>query len=197
MAIEIYQLVIEGNLNNEIRQNVLHFQGTGTNNADTQAGGESLVAGWIANIEALYLACLPGSYSIDLEWARRVSPKTSTQVFDQAQYLQKPGTRGTDATTQQVAPCIFLVPPTGTKSGGKIFMPACPQGDLIGQAFAAAYVTATNALVAALQAGFTQAGITWIGFIYSRKLGSGVPIASHHLSQVVGIQKGRRKAVAD
>lgn len=197
MAIEIYELVIEGRLAGEQRENVLHFQGTGTNPADTQLTGVSLVTTWVTTFEPLFLACLPASYSLELLSARRATPKPSTVVKEQNQFNDVVGTRGTNATTQQISPSIFLVPPIGTKSGGKIFMPGAPQGDVATNQFTAGYITAINAFVSALQTGGTSSGMTWIGFIYSRKLKSGVPIASFHLSPLIGIQNRRRTPVAD
>jgi hypothetical protein len=195
MATETYELTLEGLLGQEYRENTMHWQAVGSNPADTEAGGESLVSGWKTHIMPLWLACLPVSYQLSMVSARRVDPKISTVVRQQSVAGAETGTRSTNSTAQQTCPCIFMIPPMGNKTGGKIFMPGVAQGDITGNSYVAPYNAAITAFMAAVIAGFAQSGITWEQVIFSKKLLTSVPITDYHLSPVIGYIGKRRKAV--
>jgi len=193
VATETYELDIDGTLNLSYRSTTLHFSGVGVSSGDTLAAGESLNAGFQANLETLFLATLPGTYYLMQYRARRVTPKPSAVALIQYAPAAQYGTRGPQATSQQCCPSIFLVPTMGTKSGGKIFWPAISQGDLVDSAYAAGFKTAVDAFIAAAVAGFTQSGITWTLAIYSRKLATTSTVAGHNFIPVIGFQSKRRK----
>lgn len=195
MANRCFSLNIQGVLQSSYRETVLHFQSTGTNDNDTLAAAESLVNGWHTAIRALWLATLPPSYYLIRLEARRELLHPSAEGRKFYGVGADPGTRGSNATAQQLCPSIFLVPTMGVKSGGKIFWPAIPQGDLVQGSPATAWQTTVDAVLAAQISGFTNAGITWTQCILSRKLGTFSNISSHSYSPVVGFQSKRRKPV--
>jgi hypothetical protein len=195
MANRAFQLSVQGILNSSYRETVLHFQSTGTNDNDTLAAAESLCNGWHTAVRALWLATLPPTYFLVRLAARRVQLKPSATGCKYYGIGLDPGTRGADAGPQQTCPSIFLVPTMGVKSGGRIFWPSIPQGDLIQSALAAGWQTAVDAAIAAMVTGFTNAGITWTLCVFSRKLGTISNVASHNYSPVIGYQGRRRKPI--
>lgn len=195
MANRIFSLQIQGVLNASYRDTVLHFQSTGTNDNDTVAAGESLCNGWNTAIRALWLATLPGSYFLVRLQARREVLHPSAETCKYYGVGADPGTRGSTANAQQICPAVFLVPTMGVKSGGRIFWPCIPDGDIVQGVPVAGWQTAVDAVIAALVAGFTNAGITWTLAVFSRKLGTVSNVASHSMSPVVGFQGKRRKPV--
>lgn len=195
MANRVFQLEVQGTLLSSYRENVLHFQSSGTNDNDTLAAAESLVNGWHTAIRTLWLATLPATYSISRLAARRVGLKPSAVGRRFYGFGAQPGTRGSDATAEQTCPSVFLVPTMGVKSGGKIFWPAIPQGDIVQSALASSWQTVADSCIAAMISGFTNAGITWTLCVYSRKLNTISNVASHSYSAVIGFQGRRRKPV--
>jgi hypothetical protein len=193
MATETYELAIQGLLASSYRETVLHFSGVGVASGDTLAAGESLINGFVTAAEGLFAATLPPTFSITGYRARRSTPAPSAVAHLQYPPGYLPGTRGSGSTSQQCCPSIFLVPTMGTKSGGKIFWPAVPQGDILDNVYGAAWKTAVDATIAALVAGFTNAGITWTLAIFSRKHLSTSTVAGHNYSPVIGFQSRRRK----
>lgn len=195
MATRIYQLNIEGVLQASYRQTTLHFQSGGTNDNDTVAAGESLLAAFNTSAMTNFLATLPGNYNVVRMTARRVALNPSAGTCMYYGVGLKTGTRGTDGTGQQTCPSVFLVPTMGVKSGGKIFWPTIPQADLVQSTPSTAWQTAVNTFLAGIIAGITSAGITWTLGVYSRKLQTVSNVASHSMSPVVGFIGKRRKPV--
>lgn len=195
MATETYELSIQGINNASYRETVLHFSGVGVATGDTLAAAESLLNGWDATCSTAWLATLPASYQLVQIQARRVMPKSSATATKQFGVGTRPGTRGSNATGQQTCPSIFLVPAMGTKSGGRIFWPDVPQGDLNQSAYVAAWVTLINTALGLMITGFTNSAITWTLGVFSRKLGTFSNIASHSMSPVIGFQSKRRRPV--
>jgi len=195
MANRCFQLSVQGVLLNSYREITLHFASTGTNDNDTVAAGDSLINGWHTAIKTLFLATLPSSYMLQRLEARRVDLKPSFVSHKFYITGTGAGTRGSDATGQQICPSVFLVPTMGVKSGGKVFWPAIPQGDLVQNSLVGAWVTAADAAIAAMISGFTNGGMTWTMCVFSRKLGTIANIASHHWSPLIGFQSRRRKPV--
>jgi hypothetical protein len=195
MANRCYQLAVEGCLNFSYRALILHFQSAGTNDADTVAAGVSLTNAFDASLKTLYLATLPASCSLVMLSARRVDLKPSATIRKSYGPGSTFGSRGSNGTGQQTCPAIFLVPTMGVKSGGKIFWPTIPQGDLVTSSPSSAWQTAVNAFLTAAIGGITSGGITWTLCVYSRKLNTMSNIASHSFSPVVGFQGKRRKPI--
>lgn len=193
MANRCYQLSVEGVLSASYRANILHFQSAGTVDTDTLAGAESLVNAFDASLKTKWLATLPATYSLVTLQARRVDLKPSATGYKTYGFGGAPGTRGSNGTGQQTCPSIFLIPTMGVKSGGRIFWPSIPDGDLVTSSYSAGWQTAVNSWFTTALAGITSGGITWTLCVYSRKLNLISSIASHTFSPVVGFQGRRRK----
>lgn len=192
MATETYELRVHGMNDFSYRETVLHFSGVGVASADTLAAGESLISGWIANLETLWLATLPDSYSVIEYQARRTTPKPSAVAQQNFTMQAVPGVRTGPSIGQQLCPVMFLIPTMGTKSGGKIFWPAMAKGDVVTNAYLAAWKTAASNWFVAAKAGFTQSGITWTIVIFSRKLQTTSVATNAVFSPVFGFLEARR-----
>lgn len=193
MATETYELCVDGVQSASYRSMVLHFSGVGVNSNDTLAAGDSLVTGFRLTCEAAMLAALPSSYSLMEYRARRATPKPSAVSRSSFQVAGVPGTGASTCTAMQTCPCIFLVPTMGVKSGGKIFFPAVPTGELDQNTFSGTWSGLIDTWMATMLSPFTQAGIDWQLAIFSRKLLTTSDVAGYHLSSVIGFQNRRRK----
>jgi hypothetical protein len=80
----------------------------------------------------------------------------------------------------------------GTKSMGKTFMPVVPLGGIVNNAYVSGYNTILTTLITAVLTAFTDAGITWVRVVLSKKLGTASQAQSGRLSPRTGFQKGRR-----
>lgn len=192
MANRCYALSIEGQLNGNYRENVLHFQSTGTNDNDTLAAGESLVNGWFTSISGLWLATLPNTYCIYRLSARRVDLKPSAVAHKYLDINTQVGSGGSNSTSQQMCPSVFLIPTMGNFSGGKIFWPAAPQGDVINNVVKTTWQTSIDSVIAAMVSGFTNSSITWTLAIFSKKRHTISSVVSHTYSPYVGFLVKRR-----
>jgi hypothetical protein len=192
MANRIYSLRLEAFLQNSYIETVLHFQSTGTADNDTLAAAESLCNGWNTSIKSLWLATLPSAYFVYRLSSRRVDLKPSATGHKYLLQGTAVGTRGTDATALQTCPSVFLIPTMGTSTGGKIFWPAIPQGDLVDSVSSVSWQTVVDSCIAAMISGFTNSGITWTLCIYSRKHNTASNVVGHTYSPFVGFQVGRR-----
>lgn len=196
MAIETFELRVCGVHMSEFVENVIHFQGTGTDPNDTYTAGKSLVDGWIANIETAWLAAMPATYEIRQYQARRVLVSPSAVYRKTFAHGTKVGTAGSAGESLQLCPCLLFVPPLGTKSLGKLFLPAVTQGSIVNNVYSAGYQTIITTLITAILTAFSQAGIAWVKVILSRKLSSASPAISAKLSAAIGFQKRRRAPTA-
>lgn len=192
MATTVHELVIDGVDQSSYRSTVLHFLGTGVVDTDTVASTESLIAGWRAALENLWLGSLPASYFLMQYRARRNAFKPSYVAHSKFQYGQLAGTRSGTSTSQNLCPVLFLIPQMGFKSGGKIFWPSVLTSDYVQNAPAAGWKTAVLSFVTAALAGFTNAGITWSWVVFSRKHGTYSQVTQTGFSPVIGYQ-GRRR----
>lgn len=193
MAIETYQLAIQGVHGTEYVETILHFEGTGVDPANTSAAGISLIAGFRANCETQWLAAFPASYQIRQYAARRASSANSNTVW---QSFAPGALSGTHASStgcaDQLCPCISWVPPLGTKSGGRTFLPVVPLGAIVSNSASAGYQTILTTLITAILTAFSNAGISWVKVILSRKLNTSSAALAGNLSLRLGYQKRRR-----
>lgn len=196
MAIETYQLMIQGLHANEYVETVLHFQGTGTDPTNTLGAGNSLIAGWRANVEAAWLACFPPTYEIRQYQARRAIGGNSNTTYESFAPGVLVGTHATSVgCAEQLCPCISWVPPLGVKSGGRTFLPTVPQGTIAANRVVTGYQTILTTLITAILTAFSNAGISWVKVILSRKLGTSSVTQSGNISLRLGYQKGRRSPI--
>lgn len=193
MAIETYELRIFGVAGVQTQESIIHFTGTGLTANDTFRSGQNLVNGFFTSVLSAWLDCCAQNYSVLKLTARRVSSKPSAEAFASFGPGIWQGSIADDPIGNQLRPSMFLVPTMGTKSGGRIFMPSCPDTQIINNQYQANYVTATGALGTILVAGFTNSPITWQTVVWSRKHLSGSVVTATQMSPVLGYQKRSKK----
>lgn len=195
MPDELHRVEWHGNLNGQYRNNVMHWRITGATDDTPFANSNALVA-WIhTNIKPLFLATLPPDYFLDAVVARRLGPTGGPYAMNDYEPFLSPGTRGTAAVSEQLCPCMTLIPPMGVKSAGRVFLPAVDKADVNLNVYAAGYITATNTLFNAMVAGGTVAGGLATLCIFSRKLNTSSVVAGFHLSPALGYQRKRSHPV--
>jgi len=195
VATELYELTVEGIHNGQFVENVLHFVGGNLTANDTWENGADLLQSFEDNILPLYLGCLPATYQLTRTTARRAITKPSVVRHRQYQMGSLPGTLGAEASSYQLCPSIFLVPPMGVTTGGKIFMPCVAEGQIIGNTYQASYIAAIVAFCNAMLTNFGSSAITWQLGIYSRKHGTYSLALQTELSPLIGFQGRRKRAV--
>lgn len=179
----------------QYRENVMYFQILGATNDTAFANSNALAVFIATNLKPLFLAVNSSDYFLDAIFVRRLQPSTGQYAaVDYAPFSQV-GTRGTGAVSEQLCPCVTLIPPMGTKSAGKIFLPSIDKADCNLNVFQAGYITAVDTLINALVAGGSVAGGTCNLVIYSRKLRTYSQVNAHHLSPVLGYQRRRSHPV--
>jgi len=195
MPDELHRVEWRGNLSGQFRENVMHFKITAPAADLAFDNANALAAFMQTNIKPLFLACLPPDYWLDAIFVRRIGPTGGAYAnIDYAAFSQ-PGTRGVEAVSEQLCPCVTLIPPMGVKSAGRIFLPAVDKGDINLNVYLAGYVSVVATLLNACIAGGSVAGGLATLVIYSRKLNTNNVVADYHLSPVLGYQRKRARPV--
>lgn len=192
---EVYSLSVNGYHENQFVQNVLHFTPDSDAGVDTLTWGFDLINSWIDTLEVLWLDCLPATYYVSGYRARRVLPVHAKTAWTSFQPGAKPGGISGGAQTLQLCPCVRLVPPMGTKTNGKIYMPAIAESSINGNVYQAGYVSAVTDFVTQAIVGASVTSILWKIAIYSRlTLAASLP-TGYTLSPRIGFQARRRRPV--
>lgn len=195
MPDELYRVEFRGNLAGQYRDNVMHWRILGAANDTPFTNANDLVLFLSSNIVPLFLATLPDDYHLDALFARRIGPTAGNYAATDYAPASMPGDRTGPAVSEQLCPCVTLIPPMGTKSAGRIFLPAVAKGDINLNVYLAGYVTVVNALMAAMVAGGSVAGGTASLCIFSRKTNTNSAVLDYHLSSVLGYQRRRARPV--
>jgi hypothetical protein len=195
MPDELHRVEWRGNLAGQYRDNVMHWRITGATNDTPFANSNALVQFLHTSIRPSFMACLPPDYSLDSIFARRIGPTTGQYASVDYAAGSQPGGRASAAVSEQLCPCITLIPPMGVKSAGRIFLPAVAKTDINLNVPLAGYVTVVNTFMNACIAGGTVAGGSAIMVIYSRKLNTNNNISGYHLSPAIGYQRRRSHPV--
>ncbi len=192
MSQELYELALQGNHNGQFVETILHVQGDNLTANETLTNGEDLLDGFDGNITGLWCGCMPASYTLERLAARRINPVGSATAHLQYTRTAHPGTLGTVAAAYQLCPTLFLIPTIGTKTGGKIFIPAIASTMVGSNTYSSTFLTAIDTLMAALTANFGNNTPTWQLAVYSRKLTTWSAVVSWQMSTRFGFQKRRR-----
>jgi hypothetical protein len=195
MSQELYELSVQGTHNGEFVETVMHFEGDNLTSVNTLLNGEDLINSWFANVKADFLATLPASYTMERLTARRVVPAQSGGAHLQFTHAAWPGTLGSISASYQLCPTVFLIPTMGTKTGGKIFMPALATTQVGSNVYAPGYITAIDNFIGDMVANFGTGAPTWQLAVYSRKHGTWASVVAWQLSTRFGFQSRRRKPV--
>lgn len=195
MAIGLYRTEWRGNLMGQYRENVIHYRlnpDPGGNGFDTSL---ALVTALHTTFKSLWLGMLPQDYFLDAIFARQIGPITSSYASVDYQPMIEQGTLGTNATSQQLCPCITLIPPMGVKSAGRVFLPAVPSTMINLNQPTAGYQTAIGAFFNPSIAGFSVSGGTASIAIFSRKLNVSSEVSTFNFSPVIGYQRRRARPI--
>ncbi len=195
MSTENYLLSVQGVAQTSYNECVMCFQSAGLSSSDTLDAAGDLCNAWQTHAMSAWVACLPDTYQVLRIAARRAFPTPSAEAhlsFPVGTWL---GTGGADGTSLSLCPAVFLVPPMGTKSGGRIFMPAIFKGAISNNTYAGGYVTLIDTLLGVLTAGLAGSGTNWKLAVYSRKNVSASLVNTWVLSPRIGFQGRRRKPV--
>jgi len=191
MPDELHRVEWRGNLAGQYRDNVMHWRITGATNDTPFANSNALAAFLNTNIKPLFLATLPPDYTLDSIFVRRIGPTTGQYASVDFEAGSMAGGRTTVAASEQLCPCITLIPPMGVKSAGRIFLPAVAKTDINMNVPLAGYVTVVNTFMDACIAGGSVAGGAAIMVIFSRKTNTNNNISGYHLSPAIGYQRRR------
>ena len=195
MATGLYRLDIRGNLAGQYRENVIHMQGVGITAVSPWNDAKEVLVAWNATFKSLWLDMLPPDYQLDAVVARQLGPVTGPYHIFDYQDGAEVGQAGTEAVSEQLCPCITLIPTLGVKSAGRIFLPAVDKADYQLNVPTSGFKTRVTAFVNAMIAGVTfLSGTVSIG-IYSRKLNTMNNDSTYSLSPLVGYQRRRARPV--
>lgn len=195
MAIGLYRTDWRGNLAGQFRENIIYWRlnpDPGTNGYDT---AQQLIIALNATFKPLWLAMLPPDYALDAILARQVGPVGGNYASVDYQSGIFVGTRGTEAASQQLCPCVTLIPPMGVKSAGRVFLPAVDKADFVMNAPTAGYLTAIGNFFNAAIGGVSVAGGTASIAIFSRKLNTSSETSTFNLSPAIGYQRKRARPI--
>lgn len=195
MPDELHRVEWRGQLGGQFRENVMYFRILGATNDTPYDNANQLLAFINSSLKASFLAALPGEYELDAILARRIKPTPGNYAAVDYEPHTQSGSRSGGVVSEQLCPCVTMIPPMGTKSGGRIFLPAVSKTDIQKNVPLAGYVTVVNTMMAAFVAGGSVAGGTASIAIYSRKLNTVSAVMSYHLSPVLGYQRRRSHPV--
>lgn len=195
MATETYELAIQMCHTGQPIETLLHFQGGNLTADATLVNGADLITGFITNVLPDFLPTIPASCQVNRLAARRVSSKPSAVAHTQFQRNSEVGSGGSAACSYQLCPTIFLVPPMGTISGGKIFWPAISDTAINGNQPQAGWLTNVATVMADMMSNFGTSAITWQLAIFSRKLKTTSLVLAYNVSPRLGFQRKRAHPV--
>lgn len=195
MAAGLYRAEWRGNLQGQFRENVMHFRIDPDPSANPFDIANTLASALDTSFKTLWLNCMPGVYALDAIVCRRIGPVGGPYAIVDYGAFDQTGARGVDAVSEQLCPCVTLIPPMGTKSAGRVFMPAVAKTDIQLNVYLAAYRTAVSNFFTPLLAGFSVLGSTCKLAIFSRKTNTSNDVISFALSSALGYQRRRATPV--
>lgn len=191
MAIECYELKIEGVARGMHIQNVLHFNCDNDNDATSLVCAEELLGIWEDDVMEWWLDLVPNVYAVRWVSARRVVPKHSNTAWREYPGGTKLGTRGTEVGPTAVAPIIKLYGGLDTPIQGRIFLPPPGENVLVNNEFSGGY---TDAVLALIEHFLNVSDVHDFNLaILSRKTGTGYGVSQAALGPVIGQIGGRRR----
>lgn len=194
MATDYYRLRVQGLHQTEYNECVMHFKGVNLTAADYIANARQLCLDFTSDVLAAWLDLLPSSYQILRVSAAKASGGGSAEVSQQYPFGTQPGTVSGGAASQQLCPVIRLIPGTGVKTAGKIFLPAIAESQIASNVPSAGWLTNVATLMSILQGSFGATSIAWDIVIFSRKLATFSTALSYDTSPIIGFQRRRQRS---
>lgn len=193
MASELYQLRISGNHTSEYWENVLYFQGDNLSAGDVIHNARDLLSNWANNARDPFMNMLPSTVYCNREVAKRQDDAGGIEVVNQYDYQANQGTVSGEASSQQLCPIVRLIPPMGTKSAGRFFLPAIAEGQVEANTPSSTWLSNLSTLMSILLGGMNDGAITWTIAVFSRKNNSHQKALDYDTSPIIGWQSRRRK----
>ena len=193
MATELYQLQVEGTHTSEYWLNVMYFVGENLNAGDVIHNAKDLLSNWETNALGPFLDLLPQTCYVGRLMAKRQDVAGGIDVITQYDYQAQQGTVSGEASSQQLCPIVRLIPPMGTKSAGRFFLPAIAEGDIEANTPGAGWLSRLSTLMSIVLGGMNDGAITWTQAVFSRKNNSYQKALDYDTSPIIGWQSRRRK----
>jgi hypothetical protein len=194
MAIDFYELRVQGLHQTEYNECVMYFKGDNLTAADYITNAGDLASSFESDMKALWLACLPASYALGRLSAKKASTGGGGTVDRQQTLASSVGTVSGGAASQQLCPVVRLIPPMGVKTAGKIFMPCIAESMINSNVVTAGWLAAITNMMNDLMGGFGPGSITWTLQVFSRVNRSFSDVLAFDTSPIVGFQRRRQRS---
>jgi len=194
MATDYYRLRVQGIHQTEYNECVMHFQGDNLVVADYMPNAADLLQAFNDNVLAAWLDMMPASYQVLRLSASKASAGGGGEQQTQYQYGSQPGTVSGGAASQQLCPCVTLIPPLGTKSAGKIYLPCIAESQIQANAVNSTWLSNLAALMGIMLSSFSTSAILWQLAIHSRVNANFRLAADYSVSPIVGFQRRRQRS---
>lgn len=195
MAIGLYRTQWRGNLAGQYRENVIYLRLDPEPSANPYDTANAMLIALNSTFKPLWLNMLPNDYFLDAIVCRRVGPTGGPYAIADYQASTEGGQRGADSVSEQLCPCVSLIPPMGVKSAGRVFLPAVSKVEIQLNVYTAGYRTAVSNFFTPLIAGFSVSGGTATLAIFSRKLNTSSNVSTFNLSPALGYQRKRARPI--
>jgi len=195
MAIETYRLSVQGTTKQSGNEVVMHFASDVDASMNTLAAGEDLITQWRSLAQGAWLGFLPDGYILHRLEAVRVLPSGSVGAHFEYADDSQVGNVAAASVGLQLCPCVRLIPPSGTKTMGKMFLPAISPDSINNNAYDAGYVTDVGTYMSIVINPFGAGLNSWRQVVYSRRLVSSANVLAWSLSPAIGFQGKRRTPV--
>lgn len=194
MATDYYQLRVQGLHQTEYNECVMFFKGVNLTAASYMENAEDLVLAWQGSIADSWAAMFPISYQTLRVSAKKASAGGGGEFTVMNQFGDAEGVVSGGAASQQLCPVVRLIPPTGVKSAGRIFLPCIAESQVASNVVNSTWLTNLASLMTNLKGPFQQSSIDWSLAIYSRKNNVFSDMMAYDTSPIIGFQRRRQRA---
>jgi len=195
MATELYQFRVSYTHNSQFAENIIYMVGENLSAGDVIHNANDLISNWMNNAHTPLLNLLPTTVYIDRYTAKRQDVAGGIDVIKQFDWQGEQGADSGPASSMQVCPIVRLIPPMGTKSAGRFFLPAIAEASIEANTPSGTWLSSLSTLMSILLAGMNDGAITWTIAVYSRKNNSYQKALDYDTSPIVGWQSRRRRPV--
>lgn len=194
MAIDFYQLSVHGLHQFEYNEVVMFFRGSNLTAANYMENAEDLAEAWFSEAGGQWLDLFPESYTLMRLSAKKASAGGGGTFNKQFQWGDSLGQVAGPAASQQLCPVVRLIPPMGTKTAGKMFLPCIASSQVGGNQVSSTWLTNLDAYMGIVLNPFVISSIEWQQVIFSRKDGTFALAQSYDTSPIIGFQRRRQRS---
>lgn len=193
MADELYLLTIHGNHSGQHNEVGMYFHGSNLTLGEVVDNAQDLVDGFVGNCLPAWLDLMPASYEVERVTARRIVPQFGVTVGVEFQDGDQPGSITGGAASQQLCPVIRLIPPMGTKSAGKFFLPCIAESQINANTPNSTWFSNVASFMGSILTNVGLGSIIWLSAVYSTKLNTYVDTSTFDTSSTIGFQRRRQR----